>query len=448
MNPFLTFLKKNLDLVGLFSLGWVILGYAAMYWVSCLPLGKRAWPYLFLYFFLLLASFVIAYLNMKLKFTLEKKIFLSSVFIILLLLLAIPFTSHDAVRYLWDGKVLLEGFDPYRTSPSQFQKDFFGSWPEVRDCREFRTLYPPLAQAFFAFCALFGEKNSFYVWKLILTLFFIGALILVRSLLRRNSLELFFPLVVLSPILLLETGLGAHVDLILGFFILLAFIFFESKNFLLSGLCLGLGFCTKFLPVFTLLPCVIYLFCFKRKCDALYFGFGFFAPVFCIYGVTLALGFHPFGDILAFFERLEFGSPIFSTLKIFLNFNQIFYLTIFLAFFLPCLFTFKTKKWEVGFVLGLFVPVFFSPVVYPWYFLPLSFCLPFFPSFFIFFWMSFSVLTYEVMDHFDLTGVWKPQLWPLLVQSSVGMLGLILDCILFKKIYLLKARARGETYNQ
>jgi hypothetical protein len=75
-----------------------------------------------------------------------------------LLLIACPsFTSLDVSRYLWDGRSIVMGLDPYRIPPDQAPHELYVGWevPAVR--ADLPTLYPPAAELLFALSALFGR---------------------------------------------------------------------------------------------------------------------------------------------------------------------------------------------------------------------------------------------------------------------------------------------------
>lgn len=87
-----------------------------------------------------------------------------------------PNSSDDWVRYAWDGRVQLHGIDPYRHAPDApslaFLRDGFlrGSRtcavPDPRpacfliDRAGVRTIYPPIAQAYFAAVAALGGGTA------------------------------------------------------------------------------------------------------------------------------------------------------------------------------------------------------------------------------------------------------------------------------------------------
>jgi len=75
-----------------------------------------------------------------------------------LLLLPLP-PSDDIYRFIWEGKVSLNGFSPYRFAPDHpylaFLRD--ADWARINH-PHIPTIYPPLAQALFRLLARLGPK--------------------------------------------------------------------------------------------------------------------------------------------------------------------------------------------------------------------------------------------------------------------------------------------------
>ena len=84
----------------------------------------------------------------------------------LLLLPVDPYTSSDTKRYLFDGKLALESFDPY-TIPHDHEdiEDLRSQWAPPDEHAKYGTLYPPLALGVFVWSAYFGIDNALLAWK-------------------------------------------------------------------------------------------------------------------------------------------------------------------------------------------------------------------------------------------------------------------------------------------
>ena len=80
----------------------------------------------------------------------------------LILIWVPPLLSEDVWRYLWDGKILLSGLNPYAYAPADSALDSFTHEHNLNSVRaqighsHIPTVYPPTAQITFLFSALLG----------------------------------------------------------------------------------------------------------------------------------------------------------------------------------------------------------------------------------------------------------------------------------------------------
>ena len=93
---------------------------------------------------------------------------------------AVPTTSPDVYRYLWEGKVTFHGINPYQVPPgspllNQYHSDI---WAKI-GFKDMTTIYPPFAQLAFIVGhilsgdSVWGLKVVFLVCELITLIFFI-----------------------------------------------------------------------------------------------------------------------------------------------------------------------------------------------------------------------------------------------------------------------------------
>ncbi|MDQ6781090.1 MAG: glycosyltransferase 87 family protein [Candidatus Eremiobacteraeota bacterium] len=134
----------------------------------------------------------------------------------LLLLEKTPFLSTDAYRYLWEGRVLLHGIDPYLVAPNAPQLHFLRlDWLYHNvdaDWRSMPSLYPPLALALFAVSATFSQADL-TVTKILMELGDVITLVLVLQLLREHGLPRGRAvLYAWSPLVLIEFAWSAHLE--------------------------------------------------------------------------------------------------------------------------------------------------------------------------------------------------------------------------------------------
>ena len=161
-----------------------------------------------------------------------------------------PFYSDDLYRYLWDGRVQVAGgLNPYRFAP-----DDPNLAPLAGDLRarvnhpDLPTLYPPVAQGFFA--AVAGLGGSVALLKACLVSFDLALLLLIRVMLRRAGLSEGRMLIYAwCPLVIAEVAGNGHVDALAIFFLLLGIHLIIMARATLSTVSLGLSAGAKFLPV-------------------------------------------------------------------------------------------------------------------------------------------------------------------------------------------------------
>lgn len=144
--------------------------------------------------------------------------------------------DNDIWRYLWDGRVTARTFDPYAHSPAEIEARADAEdpvaealldddrWLDVFDqvtYKSHRTVYPPLAQAFFAFCS-HAAPTSVAFFKLLLILFDLGTCWLLVDLLRRRGAPLWpVALYAWNPLAIKEIAGSAHLEGMMVFFLTL-----------------------------------------------------------------------------------------------------------------------------------------------------------------------------------------------------------------------------------
>ncbi len=202
----------------------------------------------------------------------------------LLLLFSFPNLSNDVYRFIWDGRLLVQGFNPFDHLPLWYLEN--GVLPQGIDRQLFEafgakntyTCYPPVAQAQFASACWLFPNNVFWcvvAMKGWLFAFELGSIRLIIKLLRRfhKPPERVF-WYALNPLVLLEVNGNLHFEGAMLFFLLLAIYWISvepdlggncservplgklpPKFLFLSALAFALSICSKlltamFLPFF------------------------------------------------------------------------------------------------------------------------------------------------------------------------------------------------------
>ena len=135
-----------------------------------------------------------------------------------------PELSGDVYRYLWDGHVLMEGFNPYAHAPGDEALAAIRTpWHGEINHPDVPTIYPPLAQLLFGLVNLVG--GTVLTAKLVWLSFDLGCGLLLQGIATRTGRN---PASVLiwylwSPLLIVETAWSGHFDVV-GLFLLAALI--------------------------------------------------------------------------------------------------------------------------------------------------------------------------------------------------------------------------------
>jgi hypothetical protein len=134
-----------------------------------------------------------------------------------------PVTTWDVYRYLWEGRVVLAGENPFHDPPISPHLTALRDplWKEVRFSRV-PAAYPPAAQYVFAFSRLLPTEPVVTL-KLLLALFDIGTVLLLPGLLLRLRRPPAWTLVYAwHPLIVAEVVARGHLDSIGIFLLVLA----------------------------------------------------------------------------------------------------------------------------------------------------------------------------------------------------------------------------------
>ena len=345
-----------------------------------------------------------------------------SVVLCLYLFFLTPLTSNDSQRYLWDGAVFLNGFDPYLTAPNdRTVSGLRALWPTPEEHANYPTLYPPGALGLFGLCALAGPVYGLWVWKALITVAACVSLVLMHKLLSaRGSLKA-FSLFAFSPLLLFEAQAGAHLDIICVLGIIAALYAIEKDRLITAGIIIGCAASVKFLPAVIIGPFLFYL---KPK-QAMKLSISAALTWMSIYSLMFGLGYKPLGLLPVFFEKWRGGAPLYPILEN-LNLAHAQFLlllgTLAVIGFSYSAWLAKTGRIDIALMLSLAIPLLLSPILFPWYLLAL---LPIFalkPNVTVFTAITLAPLSYIVLNKWLSAGVWSPAIW----TSSILLLGILL----------------------
>ena len=357
-----------------------------------------------------------------------------------LLIFSSPNLSDDYFRFIWDGNISLKAKNPYEKTP----KEHISSPETMGDLYNFahlnspkyHSVYPPFLQYLFKFSAYIGDNRpdiQILVLKLFYAFFSIGMVFLLPHLLNLYSINSWQALIyLLNPLVLLEEMGNLHAEGIMVFFLAL-FLVLIKKFPHYAFLPFATAIAVKLTPLM-LIPSILVRLKFKR---ALFFGSGvlillmlYFLPF--VHGI-LKGGF--FESLGLYFNKLEFNAYGYNMFKIFgyltHGYNRIKVLGPLTAIISTVLILFLSlKKGRVSWdsfplqALSLyFIYLFFSPVIHPWYIIPLVFFGAFLNLKFVIVWSAFAILSYS---HYQ-NGMDKEQYPLVFIEYFMVTLFLIMD---------------------
>lgn len=237
-----------------------------------------------------------------------------------------PNLSQDFYRFIWDGHMVLNGFNPYTYLPDNLIAS--GAASHVPNASFLHanmgeisgknySNYPPLNQLFFAIASFLGGKSMLatVVWmRVIIIAFDIGIFIIGLKLLKLLGKPLWLIcLYYLNPFVIVELTGNLHWEGAMAFFSLLGVYFLFKSQRLKSAVFLGYGVLVKLIPLL-MLPVLFRRLTFKKS--IVYY--------LVVLGV-IVLGFLPFiNDTLLsnysksvglWFGNFEYNAGVFNLIK-------------------------------------------------------------------------------------------------------------------------------------
>ncbi len=317
-----------------------------------------------------------------------------------------PIGSDDYYRYVWDGKLQMNGINPYSYAPDDPALNSLHSdiLPKLVNHPEMKTIYPPLSEILFFVSYLTGGE-SFFGIKILILIFDLMTIWGIYLILKKLKLpEKYLLIYILCPLILFQFFIDAHVD---GFglpFMIFSLYFYLDKKNILSYILLGLSLCVKPLGLI-LVP--IYFFNEKNFTEKIKAAI---IPVL-IYGLSYVPYIFtgtPFKALMEFTENWTFNGVVFNILDSFIKDNQRARLICAGLLFISYLGILFTKKdiFEKLY-LSIFLLYIFSPVVHPWYLSWFVLLLPIIPRWSGIAYVSLISLTAFTVLNYQLNGIWK-----------------------------------------
>lgn len=175
----------------------------------------------------------------------------------LVFLVAIPNLSDDFYRFIWDGRLLANGYHPFAHVPSYYME----TNSPVADLQlyqklnspDYFTVYPPVSQFVFWLAAKLAPHSiagSVILFRIITLMAELGNLWLIKKLLLKFRLP---PKNILlyaaNPLIIIELTGNLHQEAMLIFFILLSLYWITREKVAAASIAHALSICIKLIPI-------------------------------------------------------------------------------------------------------------------------------------------------------------------------------------------------------
>ncbi len=338
-----------------------------------------------------------------------------------------PLFENDQYRYIWEGKVLLSGENPYKLAPNRKELNHI-KFPERKNIayNKLTSIYPPLAQLYFLIAAPFPYQYGLMLMQLL-------CLLLVFYLITNLDFLNDKYLLLILPYLFKEFVQSVHLDIVAA--TLLVFCIQYKKDYL--GIILS--YFVKFLSLLALPFYLIRDYKNKKKISAqiflwmiLLFMTYYFYPTNSdnISGAEAFIQYWKWNSLNASILSMVGLSSFASRVVLLCSFGLLYSLLL-LKFI-------KSDKQNIQIHLStVFMGlIFFSPVVHPWYAIWGLVLWPGNRSYYFFLWTTLFAYSFYGFSELKLLSE--------LIQWFVLALAIVEN---FKKSYTLAELKTINNYN-
>lgn len=250
----------------------------------------------------------------------------------LIFLTTIPNLSQDFYRFIWDGRMILEGLNPYISLPETFIKaekfpihqaaELYQGMGELNGSHY--TNYPPINQLNFLLAAMVSKSNillAVVALRVQIILADIGIIYFGKKILKKLDLPIHHIfLYALNPFVIIELTGNLHFEPVMLFFLLLSLYFLIQKKWIWTSILLGVSVSVKLIP-FLFVP-LFYQWFSKKELAKGFLRWIYFGGIVVLVNMLLFLPFFS-SDLIhnyttsvgLWFKNFEFNASMYYILR-------------------------------------------------------------------------------------------------------------------------------------
>ena len=246
----------------------------------------------------------------------------------LIFLIAIPNLSQDFYRFIWDGRMILEGLNPYISLPETLIKtekfpihqatELYQGMGELNGSHY--TNYPPINQSNFLLAAVVSRSNillAVVTLRAQIILADIGIIYFGKKILKKLDLPIHHIfLYALNPFVIIELTGNLHFEPVMLFFLLLSLYFLMQRKWIWAAILLGISVSVKLIPLL-FIPLFYQWFSKKKKVRG-FLRWIYFGMIVMLVNIILFLPFfssdliHSYSKSIGlWFRNFEFNGSIY-----------------------------------------------------------------------------------------------------------------------------------------
>ncbi len=367
----------------------------------------------------------------------------------LVALLHLPNLSDDVYRFIWDGRLLAHGYNPFLYLPSEIssgdiatQARLTSSLFQKLNSPDYYTVYPPLLQGWFAVAATLGGSSELATTFWLRLPIFLGELatfwLLYRllKLLKKNDTHQGVLLYALNPLVIVELTGNLHYEGLTICFLLAGLYFYLKQKEISSASFLALAAGVKLLPLI-FIPALLNKNEWQKSLRyVLTAGVVFGVPFLFFFNPTIIENISASLDL--YFRSFEFNASLYYALRgigtYLRGYNPIATIGPLLALVAASLILFfswskklklsLTERW----LFALTAYLLCATTVHPWYVVPLIALSTLSRFRFPVVWSVMLPLTYVAYGG----GVFQENLWVVALEYLVILVGLGREIFIYK----------------